>query len=68
MSKSLPRLKDFSRYGSVAEFVCDRRGIAFIPGSDPACHELRIDKRGRKSIETSILYLQGVEGSGRTIH
>ena len=56
MSKSLPRLEDLSRYGSVAEFVRDRRGIVFIPGSDPACHELRIDKRGRKIIQTSILY------------
>ena len=67
MLKGFPRLEDLSRYGSVAESIRDGRGIVFIPSSDPACRELHIDKRGRKSTKTSVLYWQGVEGSGRTI-
>ena len=65
MPKSLPRVEDLSRYGSVAESVRDGRGIVFIPGSDPACRKLHIDKRGRKSTKTIVLYsraLRGAEG------
>ena len=56
MLKGFPRLEDLSRYGSVAESIRDGRGIVFIPGSDLACRELHIDKRGRKSTKTSVLY------------
>ena len=56
MLKGFPRLEDLSHYGSVAESTRDGRGIVFIPGSDLACRELRIDKRGRKSTKTSVLY------------
>ena len=66
MPKSLTRLEDVPRYGSVAESIRDGRRIVFIPGSDLACCELSIDKRGRKSTKASVLYQQGIEGSGRT--
>ena len=56
MPKSLSGLKDVPRYGTVAEFVYDGRRIVFIPGSDSACHELNIDKRGRKSTKANVLY------------
>ena len=56
MPKSLSRLEDIPRYGSVAESVRDGRRIVFIPGNDPACRELSIDKRGRKSTKASVLY------------
>ena len=56
MPKSLPRLEDLPRYGFVAEFVRDGRGIVFILGSDLAYHELRIDKRGSKNTKASVLY------------
>ena len=56
MPKSLSRLEDVPRYGSVAESVRDGRRIVLIPGSDPACRELNIDKKGRKSTTTSVLY------------
>ena len=56
MPKSLLRLEDVPRYGSVAEFVHDRGRIVFIPGSDLTCRELSIDKRGRKSTKASVLY------------
>ena len=65
MSKSLPRPEELSRYSSVVESVRDGRGIVFIPGSDPACRELRIDKRGRK-VQKPVYYtsrvLRGAEG------
>ena len=65
MLKSLSRLEDVPRYGSVAESVRDGRRIVFIPGSDPACRELSIDKRGRK-VQKPVYYtsraLRGVEG------
>ena len=66
MPKSLTRLEDVPRYGSVVESIRDGRRIVFIPGSDLACCELSIDKRGRKSTKASVLYQQGIEGSGRT--
>ena len=54
--KSLSRLEDVPRYGSVAESVRDGRRIVFIPDSDPICRELNIDKKGRKSTKASVLY------------
>ena len=56
MPKSLPRLEEVPRYGFVAKSVPDGRRVVLIPGSDPACRELSIDKRGRKSTKTSLLY------------
>ena len=56
MPKSLSRLEDVPRYGSIAESVRDGGRIVFIPDSDPACCELSIDKRGRKSTKANVLY------------
>ena len=56
MPKSLLRLEDVPRYGSIAESVRDERKIVFIPGSDSTCRELSIDNRGRKSTKASVLY------------
>ena len=56
MPKSLSRLEDIPRYGSIAESIRDGGRIIFIHGSDLACCELSIDKRGRKSIKASVLY------------
>ena len=66
MPKSLSRLEDVPCYDSIAESVHYGGRIIFIPGSDPTCRELSIDKRGRKSTKASVLYQQGIEGSGRT--
>ena len=48
MPKSLSRLEDVPCYDSIAESVHYGGRIIFIPGSDPTCRELSIDKRGRK--------------------
>ena len=56
MPKSLSGLEDVPHYGTIIESVRDGRRIVFIPGSDPACRELSIDNRGRKSTKTSVLY------------
>ena len=44
MLKSLPRLEDVPRYGSVAKSVCDGRGVIFVLSGDPTCHEFSIGK------------------------
>ena len=56
MPKNLSRLEDIPRYGSVAESAYDKRRIVFILGSDLACRELNIDKKGRKSTKASVLH------------
>ena len=56
MPKSFLRLEDVPRYGSIVESVRDGGRIFFILGKDPACRELSIDKRGRKSKKASVLY------------
>ena len=67
MPKSLSGLEDVPHYGTIAESVCDGRRIVFIPVSDSTCRELSIDKRGRKNTKASVLYKQGIKGSGRMI-
>ena len=61
MLKSLPRLEDISRYGSVVESVRDGRGIVFIPGSDPACRELE-EGKVQKPVYYTSRALRGAEG------
>ena len=53
--KSLSGLEDVPRYGTIAESVRVGRRIVFIPGSDSACRELSINKRGRKNTKASVL-------------
>ena len=48
--------QDLKTYASAAESVRDGKRIVFIPGGDPACNELSIDKRGSKNAEASILH------------
>ena len=67
MRKSLPRLKDVPRYGSVAKSVRDGRGVIFVLSGDPTCHEFSIGKGGRKSVKARVLYKQSTERSRRTI-
>ena len=67
MRKSLPRLKDVPRYGSVAKSVRDGRGVIFVLSGDPTCHEFSIGKGGRKSAKAHVLYKQNTERSRRMI-
>ena len=67
MRKSLPRLKDVPRYGSVAKSVRDGRGVIFVLSGDPTCHEFSIGKGGRKSAKARVLYKQSTKESKRTI-
>ena len=53
---SLSRLEDVPHYAFAAESVRDGRRVVFIPGGDPTCCELNIDKRGSKNAEASILH------------
>ena len=56
MPKSLLGFEDVPRYDTVAESVRDGRRIVFVPGSDSACRQLSINKRGRKSTKASVLH------------
>ena len=63
---SLPRLKNVSYCGTIVESIRDGRRIVSVPGSNPTCCKLGVDKRGRKNTEAGVLYQQGVERSGGT--
>ena len=56
MPKSLPGLENVSHCGTIVKSVRDGRRIVFVPGGDSTCCKLSVGKRGRKSIEASVLY------------
>ena len=63
--KSLPRLEDVPRYGTIAKSVHDGRGAVFVLSSEPTCREFSIDKeegRVQKPVYYTSRALRGVEG------
>ena len=64
MLKSLPRLEDVPRYGSVAKSVCDGRGVIFVLSGDPHAMSLalvRDEGRVQKLVYYTSKALRGAE-------